>query len=73
VIIVDETTREKLRRALLEAADEISVMDNAYEGLDAAIYHLERVFDGEIFEDDVAMEVRIDAGDEADISQYIQE
>jgi hypothetical protein len=56
---MDETTRQKLREAHLKAAEQTGITDDPYETIDLVTHFLEEKFDGEIFDDNTAMEVRI--------------
>jgi len=55
---MDEMTRQKLREALLKAAEQTGITDDPYETIDLATHFLEEKFDGKIFDDNTAMEVR---------------
>jgi len=55
---MDETTRQKLREALLKTAEQTGITDDPYETIDLVTHFLEEEFDGEIFDDNTAMEVR---------------
>ena len=54
-----EKIEQKLQNAALKAALEIDVLDDPYEAIDLLIHYLKKEFDSHIFEDDLAMEVRI--------------
>lgn len=56
---MENDTREKLQDALLNAAEQIDISDDPYEAIDLVTHLLEEEFDRELFEEELAMEVRI--------------
>jgi hypothetical protein len=50
---------QKLRNATLNTALEIDVLDDPYEAIDLFVTYLGKEFDNRTFEDDLAMEIRV--------------
>jgi hypothetical protein len=56
---MNDQTQQKLKEALLKTAEETDISDDPYETIDLVTYFLEQEFGIEIFDDNTAMEVRI--------------